>query len=81
MESSLVWGAAAKSDILIRFTDVPDRGRNAGWLCRPANYQEGDPLGSGRTIREAFLNMLERIEEEASESALRKFAVPAKEKP
>lgn len=60
-------------EIMIRLTDIPDVGRSAGWLCRVHPYVDGDPLGHGATIREAFTHMLDRIEQEASEKVLRGY--------
>ncbi len=60
-------------EIIIRLTDIPDGTGNAGWLCRVHPYSDGDPIGHGTTIREAFTHMLNRIEEQASEKILRGY--------
>jgi hypothetical protein len=63
-----------KVEILIRFVSIPDHGTNAGWLCTPVGYVDGDPLGSGATMREAFDFMIRRIQEPALEARMMQFA-------
>lgn len=50
--------------VTVTFRNIPDYGGNAGWICwfgGEHDYTEGDPMGRGGTIREAFDFMLDRI--------------------
>ena len=55
--------------VTIDFTDVPDRGRSAGWIASVRNSD--DLIGTGATIPEAFAHLISIIQNDAVEKTLR----------